>query len=100
MTFDLPNGSEIKKRRTAYNNSGNLIIVCPITSTDKAYPFLLPIENEVLSKNSKVNTRQVYSLDYTEKGRRNVKIIGKLDQKDFLMVAQLFMQNFNFPFSM
>ena len=105
ITFDPSNSSEIKKcrparviSRTAYNHSANLLIVCPIISTDKSWPFLLPIQYEALSVRSKVNIRQVYSLDYTNKGQRNVVVIGKLDQKDFLIVAQLFMQNFNFPF--
>ncbi|OJG97630.1 hypothetical protein RV18_GL000698 [Enterococcus termitis] len=45
-----------------------------------------------------MNTKQVYSLDYTPEGNRNVKVIGKIEVKEFLNVAQHFMLNFNFPF--
>lgn len=105
INFDPSKGSEIQKRRPAivmsrdeYNLSSSLIIVCPITSTDKLRPYFIPINSKVLQKDSKVNTKQVYSLDYTDKGNRNVKVIGKVEMKEFLNVAQHFMLNFNFPF--
>lgn len=105
VTFDPSKGSEIQKRRpalvlsrTEYNLSSNLIIVCPITSTTKERPYFLPIKNEALMKDSKVNTKQVYSLDYTAAGNRNVKVIGKVETKEFLNIAQHFLLNFNFPF--
>ncbi|MFD1902763.1 type II toxin-antitoxin system PemK/MazF family toxin [Enterococcus termitis] len=105
INFDPSKGSEIQKRRPAlvmsrneYNLSSNLIIVCPITSTTKQRPYFLPISSEALKKDSKVNTKQVYSLDYTPEGNRNVKVIGKIEVKEFLNVAQHFMLNFNFPF--
>ena len=105
INFDPSRGSEIQKRRPAlvmsrneYNLSSNLIIVCPITSTTKQRPYFLPISSEALQKDSKVNTKQVYSLDYTSEGNRNVKVIGKVDMKEFLNIAQHFMLNFNFPF--
>ncbi|MDT2597284.1 type II toxin-antitoxin system PemK/MazF family toxin [Enterococcus dongliensis] len=105
LSFDPSNGAEIQKYRPAlvmsrdeYNKSGRLIIVCPITSTEKKAPYLIPINSDVFKKESKVNIRQVYSLDYTKEGNRNVKVLGNLDRKDFLQVAQIFLQNFNFPF--
>lgn len=105
ISFEPSKGEEIQKYRPAlvmsrneYNLSGNLIIVCPITSTERNEPYLLPISGEFLKKDSKVNTRQIYSLDYTKKGNRNVKVIGELKRVEFLNVAQVFMQNFNFPF--
>ena len=105
INFDPSRGSEIQKRRPAlvmsrdeYNLSSNLIIVCPITSTDKQRPYFLPINSKALQKDSKVNTKQVYSLDYTDEGNRNVKVIGKVEMKEFLNIAQYFMLNFNFPF--
>lgn len=105
LTFDPSKGSEIQKRRPAlvmsrneYNLSSNLIIVCPITSTKVNRPYYLPLTNDALNKESKVNTKQVYSLDYTSEGNRNVKVIGKVETREFLNIAQHFMLNFNFPF--
>ncbi|WP_161879522.1 type II toxin-antitoxin system PemK/MazF family toxin [Alkalibacterium sp. MB6] len=71
IDFEPSKGSEIRKRRPAivmsrdeYNHSSNLIIVCPITSTNKLRPYFISITSEVLNEQSKVNTKQVYSLDY------------------------------------
>lgn len=105
IDFEPSKGSEIKKRRPAvvisrdeYNLASNLIIVCPITSTDKDRPYFVPIYNEKLSKNSKVNTKQVYSLDYTEQGGRKIQVIGKVPKKELMNIAQHFLLNFNFDF--
>ncbi|MBO1307678.1 type II toxin-antitoxin system PemK/MazF family toxin [Enterococcus sp. 669A] len=104
IDFEPSKGSEIKKRRpavvisrTEYNQASNLIIVCPITSSTKARPYFVEINNESLKTGSKVNTKQVYSLDYTSAGGRNVKVIGQLTKRELLNVAQHFMLNFNFP---
>ncbi len=68
IDFDPAKGYEIKKRRPAlvlsrneYNAATNMVIVCPITSTDKERPFLVPITAESLAGKtvSKVNTNQV-----------------------------------------
>ena len=55
IDFDPSKGSEIKKRRPAvvisrdeYSLSSNLIIVCPITSTDKKRPYFVEIDNDAL----------------------------------------------------
>lgn len=105
IDFEPSKGSEIKKRRPAvvisrdeYNLASNLIIVCPITSTDKQRPYFVPINNENLTPNSKVNAKQVYSLDYTERGGRNVEIIGNITNKELINIAQHFLLNFNFNF--
>jgi len=105
MDFEPSKGNEIKKRRPAvvisrdeYSKSSNLIIVCPITSSDKVRPYFVPINNESLKGNSKVNTKQVYSLDYTESAGRNVQIIGKITNKEMMNIAQHFLMNFNFNF--
>lgn len=105
INFDPSKGTEIRKRRPAlvlskdtYNKLSSLIIVCPITSTSKERPFLVPIENESLDKNSQVNTMQVYSLDKTHEGNRNIKVIGRVKEVEFLAVTQRFLLNFDFPF--
>lgn len=101
--FDPSKGSEINKRRPAlvisrneYNRAGNLLMVCPITTTTKERPYLVPIDHPQLAKNSKVNTSQIYTIDYTQAGNRKVKCIGKLNTKDFLMIGQCVLLNFNF----
>lgn len=105
MDFEPSKGSEIQKRRPAvvisrdeYSFVSDLIIVCPITSSDKERPYLVPIVNEGLKANSKVNTKQVYSLDYSERAGRNVQIIGKITNKELTNIAQHFLLNFNFNF--
>lgn len=105
IDFEPSKGSEIKKRRPAvvisrdeYNLASNLVIVCPITSTDKERPYFVPINNENLKANSKVNTKQVYSLDYTERGGRNIQIIGRITNKELMNISQHFLLNFNFNF--
>ncbi|MDN6641214.1 MAG: type II toxin-antitoxin system PemK/MazF family toxin [Tetragenococcus sp.] len=105
IDFEPSKGSEIKKRRPAvvisrdeYNLASNLVIVCPVTSTEKERPYFVSIHSEKLSENSKVNTKQVYSLDYTERGGRKIQIIGKITQKELTNVAQHFLLNFNFNF--
>lgn len=103
INFDPSQGAEIQKRRPAlvlsrneYNQKNRFIIVCPVTSTEVSRPYLIPIENEGLKRNSKVNVQQVYSFDCTKDGDRKVEVIGHLNKKSFFMVAQAFMFSFNF----
>ncbi len=105
MDFNLAKDYEVKKRRPAlvlsrneYNISTNMVIVCPITTTDKKRPFLVPIESENLpaKSSSKVNTNQVYSLDYTERANRNIQFVENMEEEQFYQIAQKFMHNFAF----
>jgi len=105
IDFEPSKGNEIQKRRPAvvisrdeYSYASNLIIVCPITSSDKERPYLVSINNESLKVKSKVNTKQVYSLDYSKHAGRNVQIIGKITNKEMINIAQHFLMNFNFSF--
>lgn len=50
LDFDPQAGREQAKRRPAlvitdevYNRASGLVVVCPLTSTRKAYPFALPV---------------------------------------------------------
>lgn len=104
IDFDPSKGSEIKKRRPAvvisrdeYSLSSNLIIVCPITSTDKKRPYFVEIDNDALKKESMVNAKQVYTLDFTERGGRNIEILGEVSTREFINIAQHVQMNFNFP---
>lgn len=105
IDFDAAKGYEIKKRRPGlvlsrneYNRSSNMVIVCPITSTKKDRPFLIPIDskNSPLKSFSKVNTNQVYSLDYTERANRDIRFIENMEEEQFYRIAQKFMYNFSF----
>lgn len=105
IDFDPAKGYEINKRRPAlvmsshdYNRSTNLVIVCPITSTKKDRPFFIPITSDNLhgSNTSKVNTNQVFSLDYTRNAKRNIKYIDTLEEEKFYEIVQMFMHNFSF----
>ena len=70
ITFDPQSGHEQKGRRPAlvvskdlFNRSTGLAIVCPITSTERDFPFHVPIP-----KNSKLSgfimVEQVKSVDF------------------------------------
>lgn len=105
IDFDPAKGYEIKKRRPAlilsrdeYNRSSNMVIVCPITSTKKDRPFLIPIDSNNLPLKSfgKVNTNQVYSLDYTERANRDIQYVETMEEEQFYRIAQKFMYNFSF----
>ena len=96
IDFEPSKGSEIKKRRPAvvisrdeYSLSSNLIIVCPITSTDKKRPYFVEIDNDALKKGSMVNAKQVYTLDF--------EILGEVSTREFINIAQHVQMNFNFP---
>jgi|SRR5690625_5037811 len=105
INFDPSKGYEIRKRRPAlvlsrdeYNLSTNMVIVCPITSTEKERPFLVPITSKNLSSklSSKVNTNQVYSLDYTERANRNIQFVENMEEEQFYQIVQKFLYNFAF----
>ena len=104
IDFDPSKGSEINKRRPSvvisrdeYSLSSNLIIVCPITSTDKKRPYFVEIDNDALKKGSMVNAKQVYTLVFTERGGRNIEILGEVSTREFINIAQHVQMNFNFP---
>lgn len=105
IDFNPAKGYEIKKRRPAlvmssndYNRTTNLVIVCPITSTEKERPFFIPIFSEKLSgsETSKVNTNQVFSFDYTEHAKRDIRYVDTLKEEVFYEIVQVFMHNFSF----
>ena len=80
VTFDSQSGHEQKGRRpalvvsnTLFNAQTGLSIVCPLTSTDRGYPFHVAV-----TKNPHVTglvmVEQVKSIDYRA---RQAKMIGK-----------------------
>ncbi len=79
-TFDPQSGHEQKGRRpalvvsnTLFNEQTGLTIVCPLTTTDRGYPFHVAVKGNPHVKGF-VMVEQVKSLDYNA---RRAKIIGK-----------------------
>jgi mRNA interferase MazF len=80
VTFDPQSGHEQKGRRpalvvsnTLFNQQTGLVIVCPLTTTDRGYPFHVAV-----TKNPNVTgfvmVEQAKSIDYRA---RQAKSIGK-----------------------
>ena len=80
VTFDPQSGHEQKGRRpalvvsnTLFNEQTGLAIVCPLTTTDRGYPFHVAITESIHVKGF-VMVEQVKSIDYRA---RQAKPIGK-----------------------
>jgi mRNA interferase MazF len=80
VTFDPQSGHEQKGRRpalvvsnTLFNEQTGLAIVCPLTTTDRGYPFHVEITESIQVKGF-VMVEQVKSIDYRA---RQAKPIGK-----------------------
>jgi mRNA interferase MazF len=80
VTFDPQSGHEQKGRRpalvvsnTLFNEQTGLTIVCPLTTSDRGYPFHVAV-TENLQVKGFVMVEQVKSLDYRA---RQAKPIGK-----------------------
>ena len=80
VSFDPQSGHEQKGRRpalvvsnTLFNKSTGLAIVCPITRTDRHFPFHVPIENDP-DLAGFIMVEQVKSIDFYA---RKVKLIGR-----------------------
>ena len=80
VTFDPQSGHEQKGRRpalvvsnTLFNKQTGLSIVCPLTSTDRGFPFHVAVARDPQVKGF-VMVEQVKSIDYRA---RQAKMIGK-----------------------
>ncbi|MBN1568312.1 MAG: type II toxin-antitoxin system PemK/MazF family toxin [Acidobacteria bacterium] len=80
VTLDPQAGHEQKGRRpalvvsnTLFNEQTGLAVVCPLTTTDRGYPFHVAIANSPDVRGF-VMVEQVKSIDYRA---RQVKLIGK-----------------------
>jgi mRNA interferase MazF len=79
ITFDPQSGHEQKGRRTAFvvskdlfNRSTGLAIVCPITNTDRNFPFHIPIPRE--SKlTGYIMVEQVKSVDFRSRSAKRIE---------------------------
>jgi len=84
VSFDPQSGHEQKGRRpalvvsnTLFNKSTGLAIVCPITRTDRHFPFHVPIE-DAPDLAGFIMVEQVKSIDFYA---RKVRLIGKASQR-------------------
>jgi len=82
LTFDPQAGHEQKGRRPAliisnevFNKALGLAIACPITNTNRDFPFHVEVNSERLT--GFIMTEQIKSIDYKA---RKVKFIEKVDQ--------------------
>jgi mRNA interferase MazF len=83
LTFDPQAGHEQQGRRPAliisndlFNERVGLAIACPITNTDRNFPFHVAVNSEHLS--GFIMSEQVKSIDYHA---RKVKFVAKVDDE-------------------
>jgi mRNA interferase MazF len=81
LTFDPQAGHEQQGRRSAliisndlFNERVGLAIACPITNTDRKFPFHVAVNSEHFS--GFIMSEQVKSIDYNA---RKVKFVAKVD---------------------
>ena len=79
LSFDPQTGHEQKGRRPAlvvsndlFNGNTGLAIVCPLTTTDRGYPFHLAVPNST-SLRGFVMAEQVKSVDYVTRRAKFVE---------------------------
>jgi len=82
LTFDPQAGHEQKGRRPAliisnevFNKALGLAIACPITNTNRDFPFHVEVNSEKLT--GFIMTEQIKSIDFKA---RKVKFVEKVDQ--------------------
>ena len=83
LSFDPQSGHEQKGRRPAiiisnkiFNQHLGLAFVCPITNTQRNFPFHIKIESKNIT--GFIMGEQMKSIDYNS---RNIKFIEKANQK-------------------
>ena len=83
VTFDPQSGHEQRGRRPAlvvsnilFNKHTGLAIVCPVTSTDRHFPFHVAVVNSP-SVTGFIMVEQVKSIDFRA---RQAKLIGRASQ--------------------
>ena len=79
ITFDPQSGHEQKGRRPAYvvskdlfNRSTGVAIVCPITNTDRGFPFHIPIPKD-LKLTGFIMVEQVKSVDFHARRAKRIE---------------------------
>ena len=99
--FNPTRGKEIQKERPAlvistsqYQKKTGFAIVLPITSTIRQETVYYTLNG--YQTHGQVVTVQIRSLDYTPQAHRNFKFVEKMKAYDFLQIAQLVENYFNF----
>lgn len=99
INFDPSKGKEIKKKRPAlilstdeYNKATGMIVVCPITSTERAEFIEI---DEIQKVSGFINPLQIKTFDYKIEARE-VEYIEYLNDRDMADVIQIVDQIFNF----
>jgi len=79
ITFDPQSGHKRRGRRPAYvvskdmfNRSTGLAIVCPITNTDRAFPFHVPIPKDS-GLTGFIMVEQVKSVDFRSRRAKRIE---------------------------
>ena len=92
LTFDPQSGHEQKGRRPAliisnylFNKHTKLAIACPITNTDRSFPFHVPLD-DTSSLTGFIMSEQVKSIDYHS---RKVKYIETVSTQTLNTVLAL-----------
>ncbi|MGA1940733.1 type II toxin-antitoxin system PemK/MazF family toxin [Arcobacter sp. YIC-310] len=83
LTFDPQAGHEQKGRRPAliisneaFNKALGLAIACPITNTNRNFPFHVKVKSEKLT--GFIMTEQIKSIDFNA---RKVKFVERVDEE-------------------
>ncbi len=83
LTFDPQSGHEQKGRRPAlvisnrlFNSHTGLAVVCPITNTDRTFPFHVPVPTKS-ALTGFIMVEQVKSVDFTS---RNIQFVERAPQ--------------------
>ena len=91
IDFNTQAGTEILKRRPAlvvsssdYNKGSQFVIVCPITSTRKGYPFEIAIT--VKGKDGAILVDQIKSFDCVA---RDINFIEKCSEKTLVQTKKI-----------
>ena len=99
INFDPSKGKEIKKKRPElilstdeYNKATGMIVVCPITSTERAEFIEI---DEIQKVSGFINPLQIKTFDYKIEARE-VEYIEYLNDRDLADVIQIVDQIFNF----
>ena len=92
VTFDPQSGHEQKGRRpalvvsnTLFNEQTGLAMVCPLTTTDRRYPFHVAVTNNPRITGF-VMVEQIKSIDYNA---RKTKFVGKASDEVLDMVLSI-----------
>jgi len=93
LTFDPQAGHEQKGRRPAlvvsnhkFNKAVGFALVCPITNTDRNFPFHVAVNGEQIG--GFILTEQVKSIDYESRGMKYVEKLHDETLEDVMDIIE------------